>query len=141
MQDAEYAGQVKKEDQDWVQNMRVTPDADDAMIQQKLNELYSKSSLQDQKQKAMQFVLSDTQSEQCTVLAVSQSSVTIDSTMRQQMTNELKNDDQYSQIIQILENPNERNEVQVNERKYRIKQGVLKVHEERQATSYIIGEQ
>ena len=84
----------------------------------------------------MLFVLSDTQSEQCTVLAVSQSSVTIDSTVRQQMMNELKNDDQYLQIIQTLENPNERNEVQVNERKYRIKQGVLKVHEEWQATSY-----
>ena len=49
MQDAEYAGQMKKEDQDWVQNMRVTPDADDAVIQQKLNELYGKASLQDQK--------------------------------------------------------------------------------------------
>ena len=136
MQDAEYAGQVKKEDQDWVQNMRVTPDANDTVIQQKLNELYSKSSLQDQKQRAMQFVLSDIETESNAVLAVSQSSVTIDCTMKQQMMNELRNDDQYSQIIQTLEDPNERNEVSVNDKKYRIKQGVLKMHEERQSTAY-----
>ena len=32
LQDAEYAGRVKQEDQDWVQNIRVTPEANDSII-------------------------------------------------------------------------------------------------------------
>ena len=120
IQDVEYANEVKREDQDWVQNLRISPDADDTIIQQKLNDLYSKASLQDQKQRAMQCILPDVQTEQCAVLAVSQSSVSIDSTMKQRMMTELRNDDQYSTIIDLLEDPNQPNEVQRNEKKYRI---------------------
>ena len=136
IQDAEYANQVKQEDQDWVQNMRISPDADDVVIQQKLNDLYSKSSLQEQKQRAMDSVLPGGQKESCTVLAISQSSVSIDNSVRQQMMTELRSEDQYSDIIQMLEDPNQTNEVQKKEKKYRIRQGILKVHEERQPTMY-----
>ena len=93
LQDAEYAGRVKQEDQDWVQNLRVTPEADDSIIQQKLNDLYSKSSQQAQRQDAMQFVLPEHSAAQCTVLAISQSSVSIDSNLKQQMMTELRKDD------------------------------------------------
>ena len=48
----------------------------------------------------------------------------------------LRNEDQYKDIIQKLEDPNQGNEVKVSERKYRIKQGCLKIHEDRQATTY-----
>ena len=84
----------------------------------------------------MQCILPDVQTEQCTILAVSQSSVSIDSTMKQRMMTELRNDDQYSTIIDLLEDPNQPNEVQKNEKKYRIRQGSLKIHEERQPTMY-----
>ena len=52
------------------------------------------------------------------------------------MMTELRNDDQYGQIIQRLEDPNDVNEVQMNDKKYRVKQGSLKMHEDRQATTY-----
>ena len=52
--------------------------------------------------------------------------------MRQQMMRELKNEDQYATMLQKLEDPNESNEVQVNDKSYRIKQGTLKVHVQRQ---------
>ena len=45
---------------------------------------------------------------------------------------ELRNEDQYSGIIEKLDDPNEVNEVQVNDKCYRIKQGTLKVHEQQQ---------
>ena len=45
------------------------------------------------------------------------------------MMAELRNEDQYSGIIEKLDDPNEVNEVQVNDKCYRIKQGTLKVHE------------
>ena len=45
------------------------------------------------------------------------------------MKTELRNDDQYALIIQKPEDPNEGNEVQVSKKCYRIKQGMLKVHE------------
>ena len=53
VKDAEYARWVKQEDEDWFQLIRVPQEATDADIQQKLNELYRKPSLQDQKKKAM----------------------------------------------------------------------------------------
>ena len=134
IRDAEYAGQVKQEDQDWVQKVRVTPEADDVEIQMKLNELYNTSSLQEQKETAIQSVLPEYMSEQCTVLAISESAVSIDSNMRRRMMTQLREEDQYKEIIQRLEDPNEENEVQMNDKKYRIKNGLLKIHEERQAT-------
>ena len=130
--DAEYAGRVRQEDQDWVNTVRVPSTATDQEIQQKLNELYSKQDLQEKKQNAMQQVLSKHTEEQCTVLAVLESAVSIDSQMRQRMMAELRNEDQYSGITAKLDDPNEVNEVQVNDKCYRIKQGTLKVHEQRQ---------
>ena len=51
----------------------------------------------------MQYVLPEHSAEQCTVLAVSESVVSIDSNMRRQMMMQLKEEDQYKQIIQRLE--------------------------------------
>ena len=59
----------------------------------------------------MDSILPGGQKESCTVLAVNQSSVSIDSTMKQRMMTELRNDDQYSTIIDLLEDPNQPNEV------------------------------
>ena len=64
--------------------MRVAPEAGDVEIQQKLDELYSKSSQQDQKKIARQFILPEQAEDQCIVLAISESAVSIDSTMKQQ---------------------------------------------------------
>ena len=56
--------------------------------------------------------------------------------MRQQMMRELRNEDQYTNMLQTLEDPNEMNEVQVNDKSYRIKQGTLKVHVQQQPETW-----
>ena len=128
--DVEYADRVKKEDQDWMETVRVPLTATDEEIQCKLRELYSKK--EEKSQDPMQFVTpSDTQN-QCTLLALSESTISIDHGLRQQMMAELRDEEQYSDIIQKLEDPNQMNEVQVNDRTYRIKQRILKIHEQRQ---------
>ena len=134
--DAEYAGRVRQEDQDWMTNVRVPSEATDTEIQRRLNQLYSKRDKQDSKQVAMQYVLPEHTDQKCTVLAISSSAVSIDSEMRQQMMRELRNEDQYADILQTLEDPNEMNEVQVNDKCYRIKQGTLKVHIQQQPETW-----
>ena len=47
--DAEYAGQVKKEDANWVSHIRVPKEADDREIQKRLNDLYGTKELQQRK--------------------------------------------------------------------------------------------
>ena len=84
----------------------------------------------------MQYVLLEHTDQKCTVLAISSSAVSIDSEMRQQMMRELRNEDQYADILQTLEDPNEMNEVQVNDKCYRIKQGTLKVHIQQQPETW-----
>ena len=44
--DEVYAGEVKQQDADWVQGMRVNVDATDKEIQEKLKQLYNSSILQ-----------------------------------------------------------------------------------------------
>ena len=134
-EDAEYAGRVRQEDQDWVDSVRVPSEATDQEIQRRLNELYSTKEQEDKRQEAMQLVRPAHTTEQCTVLAISESSIAIDQRMRQRMMDYLRNEDQYSEIIQKLEDPNEANEVQVSDRVFRLKHGILKIHETRQPSS------
>ena len=98
--------------------------------------MYKSQDVQDQKERAIQNVLSEHQRETCTVLAVSESRVMIDSEMKQRMMAKLRIEDQYSQIIEMLEDPTQANQVQKNDKTYRMKQGTLKVHEERQPTTF-----
>ena len=61
---------------------------------------------------------------------MAESNVVIDAQFKQRLMEALKKDDQYDEMIQKLEDPDQPNEIQVNERVYRIKSGTLKVHEE-----------
>ena len=60
----------------------------------------------------------------------------IDANMRQRMMAKLRAEDQYSKIIERIEDPTDVNQVQINDKTYRMKQGTLKVHEERQSTTF-----
>ena len=53
--------------------------------------------------------------EQCAVLAVSESKVEIDADMRQRMMAKLRAEDQYSKIIERIEDPTDVNQVQIND--------------------------
>ena len=120
-EDVKYAGQVKKEDQDWLQSVQVSQTVTDEQIQKRLNDLYKSQDVQDQKERAIQNVLPEHQREQCTVLAVSESRVEINADMRQRMMAKIKAEDQYSKIIERLEDPTDVNQVQINDKSYRMK--------------------
>ena len=68
------------------------------------------------------------------VLVVYEHQVQLDSQFKIQLFNYLTNDDQYSEIIQKLQDPEQANEIRVNNQMYRIKSATLKVHEEGQGT-------
>ena len=70
------------------------------------------------------------------VLAIAESTIQIDLQMRQRMMQLLQNEELYADILQHLQDPTQSNELVKNERTYRIKQGILKIHEPDQATDY-----
>ena len=47
------------------------------------------------------------------------------------MMAKLRAEDQYSKIIERIEDPTDVKQIQINDKTYRMKQGTLKVHEER----------
>ena len=112
-----------------MENMRVPLTAMDKEIQCKLTELYNKQKLKGKQQDAIQFVAPGYNQEQCTLLTISESAISIDQGLRQQMMEQLRNEEHYSDILQKLEDPNQMNEVQVSDRTYRIKRGILMIHE------------
>ena len=81
--DEEYVERVRQEDQDWVNQVRVPSSATDFDIQQKLDQLYSKTEIQEQKKIAMKNVLPEHTQLSGAALAASKSTVSIDSEMRQ----------------------------------------------------------
>ena len=66
------------------------------------------------------------------MLAVSESRVQIDDQFRGKMMQFLRTEAPYEEMIQTLEDPKQPNEIQINDRAYRIKHGILKVHEKDQ---------
>ena len=62
--------------------------------------------------------------------------IIIDAEMRRRMMHALRNEEIYGSTIEELEDPMWGNERTINERKYRIKNGILKIHEMRQPTDY-----
>ena len=112
--------------------MIIPSSAADADVQRKLDLLYSKNDLKEKKQNVQQQLLTESHEEQNAVLGMTESNVRIDDQFKKRLMEALKNDDQYDEMIQKLEEPDQPNELQVNERVYRIKSGTLKVHEEGQ---------
>ena len=132
MEDAEYTGKVKKLDQELVDTVRIPSSATDEDVQRKLDQLYSKNELEEKMQNVQQQLLTEIKEEQNAVLAMTESKLMIDDQFKKRLMEALKNDDQYDEMIQKLEDPDQPKELQVNERVYRIKSGTLKVHEEGQ---------
>ena len=135
--DTEYSGEVKKQDEEWVQQMRVPSNATDEDIQKRLRQLYSTKDMQGTGDKLQaQLTTFNSSAGSNSVLAIAESTIQIDLQMRQRMMQLLKNEDMYADILQHLQDPTQSNELVKNERTYRIKQGVLKIHEPDQATDY-----
>ena len=79
--------------------------------------------------------MTDQREEQNAVLAVAESSIHIDEQFKNEIMQALRTDEQYEEMIQELEDPEQPNEVQVNDRVYKIKNRTLKVHERNQKST------
>ena len=134
--DVEYADEVKQEDANWVSNLRVPKEADDQMIQKRLNELYSTTELREKRENVQQQLLAMTAKQQIAVLQVSESSVQVTNEMRQRIMQVLQTEDQYTEMLEVLQDPTQRNEWESNNKTYRIKRGLLRMHEANQPTQY-----
>ena len=120
-------------DNELVDAIRIPVDASDVDVQKKLDQLYSKDGTRDKLKEARQQVLTMNEEDSFNaILAVSESSVHIDNQFKQNLFNSLKEDDQYRDLIQKLEDAEHPNEISVNDQIFRIKQGTLKVHEKNQ---------
>ena len=130
--DQEYAGEVRQLDSELVDAIRIPVEASDADVQRKLDQLYNSAGTRDKLQEASRQVLTTNDDSLNAVLAVAESSIHLDNQFKKDLFNSLKEDDQYRDLIQQLEDKNEPNEIKVNDKLFRIKQGTLKVHEENQ---------
>ena len=100
--DDAYAGEIKKQDSDWMQQVRVSETATDHEIQCKLQQLYSTSDSQGTKDQvqaqliSMQIVQEKTQM----LLAIAESAVPIDQETKRQIKQYLMTEDPYADILQ-----------------------------------------
>ena len=76
-----------------------------------MDQLYSKEGMNEKKQFAEQQLLTDQREEQNAVLAVAESSIHIDDQFRNEIMQALRIDEQYEEMIQKLEDPEQPNEV------------------------------
>ena len=101
--DIEYAGQVKRQDQDWVETIRVSSSATDEDIQMKLRQLYSKTELREKEEQIHNQLMIQTNEESNAVLSIAESQIIIDAEMRRRMMHALQNEEIYGSIIEELE--------------------------------------
>ena len=119
-----------------METIRVPSSATDEDIQMKLRQLYSKTELREKEEQIHNQLMIETNEESNAVLSIAESQIIIDAEMRRRMMLALRNEELYGSIIEELEDPMWENERTINERKYRIKNGILKIHEMRQPTDY-----
>ena len=136
--DEVYAGEVKQQDADWVQGIRVSETASDREIQRKLMQLYSKEDSNSNSNQAVQAQLTSFDSIhnsfKQTLLAIGHSSIEMDMETRVQWMQQLMQEDPYARILeQFSEDPGCR-EIVRQQKKYRMKNGSLCVHEDEQDT-------
>ena len=134
--DAEYSGQVKQQDADWMQQVRIESTATDAEIQRRLQKLYSTADAEGKQVKTGQLTTVLHQAEKQAVLAIGESTIQIDNEMKQRMMQLIQNEEMYEDILQQLQDPTQANEIRKNDKVYRIRRGMLMIHEDNQANDY-----
>ena len=135
--DAEYSGQVKQQDADWMQKVRIEPTATDTEIQDRLRQLYSTADAVGKQGKTQAQLTTVLQREEAhAVLAIAESTVQIDQEMKNRMMQLLQNEEMYADILQQLQDPTQANEIRKNDKVYRMRRGTLMIHEDNQANDY-----
>ena len=112
--------------------LRIPENATDMQIQAKLKQLSNTNELKPKQHQALQQILATPPTDKDAVLSVYEHQVQLDNQFKIQLFNSLTNDDQYSDILQMLQDPDQPNEIRVNNQTYRIKSRTLKVHKEEQ---------
>ena len=126
--DDAYAGEVKKQDEDWMQHVRVSNTATDEEIQCRLQQLYSSDDMQGKRDK-IQAQLPAIQKDKQMMLAIAESSVQMDQETKIQIMQYLMNEDPYADILQQFQQDNQCREIERANKKYQLKKGSLVVHE------------
>ena len=135
--DAGEVARVKDIDREVVDMIRVAESATDQDIQAKLRELYSSSEEREKIQHAQDSILSEIRTEEGNaILSVASSRVTVSNEFRARLVRGILADEDYVDIYEKLQDPNETNEVTERGRTYRMKRGILKTHEDNQAPTY-----
>ena len=135
--DSGEVAKVKDVDRELVDMIRVAESASDQDIQAKLRELYSREEDREKIKRAQDSILSEISTyEGQAVLSVASSRVTIEGNFKERLVRGILADEDYVKIWEKLQDPNETNEVTERSRKFRIKRGILKTHEEDQSSTY-----
>ena len=118
--------------------IRIAESASDEDIQFKLQELYSREEDREKIKHAQDLLLTAISTDEgVAMLSVAQSRVTIlNEDFRERLVRGILADEDYIDILEKLQDPQQTNEVIERSRKYTIKRGILKVHEEQQSTTY-----
>ena len=124
-------------DQTLVDQLRISSDATDTQIQDKLKQLYSTTDLKSKQDQALQQILSTQTTASESILAIYEHQILLDDQFKMQLFQTVSNDDQYAEMIQQLEDPEQANEVIIGDKTYRIKNRTLKVHEREQKTTAV----
>ena len=80
--DIEYTGQVKRQDQDWVETIRVPSSVTNEDIQMKLRQLYSKTGLREKGEQIHDQLLIEASEESNAILSIVEREIIIDAKMR-----------------------------------------------------------
>ena len=130
--DDAYAGEVKKQDEDWMQHVRVSNTATDEEIQCRLRQLYSTDETQDKRDKLQEQLTTGQCKEIQTMLAIAESTVQVDQEMKIQIMQYLMNEDPYADILQQFQQDRQCREIVKQNKKYRLKRGSLVIHDSNQ---------
>ena len=101
-----------------------------------MDSLYNKQELREKKGNVVHQLIPVQDNEQFAVLAVSESNIQIEEGMKQRMMQVLQTDDQYAEMMIRLQDPIQANEWTINNKTYKIKSGLLRIHEKTQPEQY-----
>ena len=106
-------------------------------IQAKLRELYGSSEEREKSQHAQDSILSEIRADEGNaILSVASSRVIVSNEFRARLVRGILADEDYVDIYEKLQDPNQTNEVTERGRTYRMKRGILKTHKDQQSPTY-----
>ena len=106
-------------------------------IQDKLKQFCSTADLESKQDQALQQILSTQTTVSESILAIYEHQILLDDQFKMQLFQAVSNNNQYAEMIQRLEDPEQANEVTIGGKTYRIKNRTLKVHEREQKTTAV----